>query len=646
MIKVSFPIKYRKTLMINNKLDSANDKLDISAESLSKDISVESSKDISAESPTTDISADDKLDSANDKLDISAESSKDISAESPTTDIIADDKLYIKSTDKLDRMYVYKNNCIIPFYNKREFEAFDLSLIPQVKIKYIKGLGTNESDDVIHYFKNYFDNKLTILFDKHSEEKIDMVFNSKRADDRKSWMETIGEETYLPRAKGTPIKCEDFINNDLVTFSYDNCTRSIPSCIDGLKPTQRKILYTLMKEPKNKELKVTELGGYVTKETNYHHGNVSVEETIIKMAQNYVGSNNIPLLNAIGEFGTRYKNGEDAASARYLHTSLSSVARCIFPIEDDPVLERIFEEGKYIEPRVYVPIIPMILVNGAEGIGTGWSTSIPCFKVKDIVNITKRYLNGETIDPDTEIKSHYQGFKGSIKFVKDKWIYTGIYTIKGNELIINELPVGKRALSIYEIREKLKDLQRQNIVEKWSSVDKLNPDFKIKFITPLSENAIVSMFNLETSTKNTNMVAFNSEGKINKYKSLSEIFNDWYKVRHKIYALRIDYILDNLRIKQLELMNKIKFIKEIVNKTLIINDRKRLEIECDLDTKCYDLIDGKYDYLLSMRIYSLTKEKIIELEDKNKEITDEIKYYEKVSVENLWLKDLGLLMDL
>jgi len=542
----------------------------------------------------------------------------------------------------LNRTYKIGNNCMLPFYNKREFENFKSTIPESVKkIKYIKGLGTNESTDVVHYFKNYEDNKLELEFEEDTFKHIDKAFNLKRADDRKHWLDQLTEDTFLPRQKGVPIKCNDFIDNDLLTFSYDNCIRSIPSSIDGLKPTQRKILFTVMKESPTKEMKVTELGGYVIKETNYHHGNVSVEETIIKMAQDYVGSNNIPLLRAIGEFGTRYQNGNDAASPRYLHTMISPVTRYIFPVKDDSVLEYVQEEGKVLEPKVFVPIIPMILVNGAEGIGTGWSTSIPCFSVKDIINATKELIKDDCYEINNDnLRSYYNGFKGLINFNKDTWTYHGVYSLNDTTLKITELPIGKLALSIFEVRELLKQLQNDKKVIKWSSNDKLNPDFTIELDNKYSESSIVSIFKLKTTIKNTNMVAFNDKNKIYRYDTLYDLFMDWYFVRYETYEKRIEFILNKLKETFLEISNKCRFIKEIIAKTLIINDRRKDDIIQDLVTKNYDKINDKYDYLLSMAIYSLTKEKIIELEKKLEEIEKEIDYYENVSVSEIWMKEL------
>ena len=101
----------------------------------------------------------------------------------------------------------------------------------------------------------------------------------------------------------------------------------------------------------------------------YHHGEQSIASTIIGMAQDFVGSNNINLLLPNGQFGTPHQGGKDHASARYIYTRLSPITRFLFPKDDDILLDYLNEDGQSIEPTWYVPIIPMVLVNGSEGIG-------------------------------------------------------------------------------------------------------------------------------------------------------------------------------------------------------------------------------------------------------------------------------------
>lgn len=186
---------------------------------------------------------------------------------------------------------------------------------------------------------------------------------------------------------------------------------------------------------------MAQLSGYVAEHSAYHHGEVSLQMTIINMAQNFVSSNNINLLRPIGQFGTRNMGGKDAASSRYIFTSLSPVTRHLFNESDDPVLNYLEEEGQLIEPDFFLPIVPLILVNGAEGIGTGWSTSIPQYNPREIINNIKRLMSGEACE---SMSPWYKGYTGQIVMADGKYQVTGIYNIlSDDELEITDLPIGK-----------------------------------------------------------------------------------------------------------------------------------------------------------------------------------------------------------
>jgi len=225
--------------------------------------------------------------------------------------------------------------------------------------------------------------------DEDDRKLIDMAFNKKRAEDRKEWLRGFQPGTFLDHSKKN-VPMDEFINKELILFSLADCARSIPSVIDGFKPGQRKVVFGCFKRKLKKEIKVAE-------HSAYHHGEQSLTSTIVGLAQNFVGSNNINILEPNGQFGTRLavstkprisirltkflQGGKDAASPRYIFTNLSKMSRMIFHPADDALLDYLNEDGQTIEPQWYLPILPMILVNGAEGIGTGTSSvsrSQPC----------------------------------------------------------------------------------------------------------------------------------------------------------------------------------------------------------------------------------------------------------------------------
>ena len=170
-----------------------------------------------------------------------------------------------------------------------------------------------------------------------------------------------------------------------------------------------------------KELKVAQLAGSVAELSAYHHGEVSLMSTIINLAQNFVGANNINLLLPIGQFGTRLHGGKDSASSRYIFTALNPLTRLLFNPKDDPLFDYINDDGLKVEPEWYCPIVPTVLINGAEGIGTGWSTRIPNYNPREIIkNIKLMIKNQETLP----MKPYYKNFRGKIEIIDDYKILT------------------------------------------------------------------------------------------------------------------------------------------------------------------------------------------------------------------------------
>jgi DNA topoisomerase-2 len=249
------------------------------------------------------------------------------------------------------------------------------------KHKYYKGLGTSGDEDAKVYFADldrhmkYFH---TMCLD--GKKLIELAFSKSKADERKEWLRSYQPGTFLDHTIDK-ISYPDFVNKELILFSVADCARSIPSVVDGLKPGQRKILFGAFKRNLKNEIKVVQLAGYVSEHTGYQHGEESLKSTITAMGQVFTGANNVNLLDPSGNFGSRLQGGKDAANARYIYTSLSAFARKVIPASDDRLLTYNFDDGNRIEPHWYVPVVPMILVNGTEGIGTGMLTVWRCYLI-------------------------------------------------------------------------------------------------------------------------------------------------------------------------------------------------------------------------------------------------------------------------
>jgi DNA topoisomerase-2 len=312
------------------------------------------------------------------------------------------------------------------------------------RIKYYKGLGTSTAAEAKEYFSNLPTHEIDFEWDGQADDVIDMAFSKKRVEDRKLWLLSMAAGTHIDYGVDK-INYETFVNKELILFSHADNERSIAHFMDGLKPSQRKVLFACFKRNLRQEVKVAQLAGYVSEQSAYHHGEASLTQTIISMAQNYVGSNNINLLSPCGQFGTRLMGGKDAASPRYVFTKLEAITRLIFHPDDDAILEYQEDDGTPIEPTHYAPIMPMALVNGSDGIGTGWSSTIPTYNPREIVANLRRMLQGE--EP-LDMKPWYRGYTGEItaKTGRDASNFTvlgRIEQVDESTLVISELPVGK-----------------------------------------------------------------------------------------------------------------------------------------------------------------------------------------------------------
>jgi DNA topoisomerase II len=360
-----------------------------------------------------------------------------------------------------------KGNKEINFYNDKEYNDWK-KLNNDGKgwtIKYYKGLGTSVAKE----FKQYFAEKKQVSFKYTGEEcteAIDMVFNKNRANDRKEWLYNYDMNNSLDTTHNS-ISYKDFVDKELIHFSKYDCDRSIPNLMDGLKISLRKILYCAFKRNLTSEIKVAQFGGYVSEHSGYHHGEKSLMEAIAGMAQEYVGSNNIALLMPNGQFGTRLLGGKDKASERYIFTQLNPIARKIFPEFDLPVLNYLDDDGTPVEPDFYTPIIPMILVNGSTGVGTGFSSTFMSYNPRQIISYLKDVLENNkmelehNIEKDIKIDPYYEGFTGTIiplDDVQDKYLFKGSYeVVKKDVLRITELPIGTWTEPYKEFLEKLID---------------------------------------------------------------------------------------------------------------------------------------------------------------------------------------------
>ena len=552
------------------------------------------------------------------------------------------------------------------FYDLRDYEDWKKANDGGAgfQIKYFKGLGTSKPTDIKTYFTS---------LDKHlnsfkpltpaDSEAIDMAFSKKRAADRKQWLSGYDPKIsdFRSCSNNGSYSITDFVNKDLIEFSmYDN-VRSIPSAIDGLKPGQRKILYTALSSKLTRDVKVAQFAGDVAKLTEYRHGEQSLCETIVGMAQSYVGSNNIALLSPEGQFGTRLQGGKDAASPRYIYTKLSGIARKLFHPDDDPLLEYILEDGMTIEPVHYVPLLPLVLVNGCEGIGTGYSTTVLPHDPIAIARILRAKASGSN-ESEGALKPYHCDFTGDTLSLGDgKWLFTGkIQYMSGNTYEITELPVGTWTETY---KAHLEKMIQEELVRDYKEY---HTDTTVRFVVKGTEKLtrilasgvsgtaadpgapsgtasvsnLLTTFKLTSSKSENNMMLFNSSGKLQKYNTCEEIIDEFYKVRIAFYAKRKTELLKDITDKLDVANNKARFLAEVIEGTLVLAARKRADIEADLVSRNYGLSGDSYSYLLNMSLTTLTTEKIVELKAKITQLSDSFDLISGETAESMYIHDL------
>jgi DNA topoisomerase-2 len=561
------------------------------------------------------------------------------------------------------------------FYDEREYQKYVNKYNSQnphktINKKYYKGLGSSSDQDIADTFGRKM---IEFKNDEHTSFNMNKIFHSKQADARKKWVGEYNVDNIAIKWDGDKqetiyVTISDFLDTEVIKFSRDDCHRSIPGLMDGLKEGNRKTLYAcFLRNLKytGKSLKIAQLAGYVAEHTSYHHGEQNLYDTITRMANSYVGSNNIPLLFRDGQFGTRLSGGKDAANARYIFTKLDGLTRYLFRQEDDILLDRVVDDGDVVEPKYYVPILPTVLINGCVGIGTGWSSNIPCYNPVDLIKLVREWLEHDgkvlinegdtTISLFSEITPWYRGYNGVIEKSGDtRYTSWGNVTVDKNTKIVDELPIG---MWTDNFKDFLENLQEENVVKKVKNHSSAkNPLF---VVTEDPDGIICNKetLKLHKYIHTSNMVLFDENGSIKKYESVDEIINSFCAVRLSYYTKRKDHIIKKINHDVTFMGNKKRFLEEVMSGDIKLFDdsgktrksRKTIDMFKELESKGYDKENdndedneenGGYTYLLRMQFRSITEEKINKLKndiDSNIKIKNNIS---KKSEKDLWLSDL------
>uniref|UniRef100_A0A6C0M1R5 DNA topoisomerase (ATP-hydrolyzing) n=1 Tax=viral metagenome TaxID=1070528 RepID=A0A6C0M1R5_9ZZZZ len=562
---------------------------------------------------------------------------------------------------------------VLEFYRDDDYREWqnttDPKIVARSKPKYYKGLATLTIQEVKEYFRKL--KYITYTFDGESKELMNLGFGD-ASEERKQWIGSYDANALYENDDGStfspyreivdgPVLINDFIHHRLILYALESIQRAIPSVYDGLKVSQRKILMGMFMRTGNKPAKIEQLAGYIGSETHYHHGQVSIQEAMGKMGQGFVGSNNIPLLMNIGMFGTRIgkadgkgkiKGGADAGASRYIETKLDPCARRLFPCEDDELLEHNTEDGKRVEPKFYVPILPLILINGADGIGMGWSSTFPQCNPLDLCAWERAWIDafgGDTFDPCPgsgksafpDLHPWYRNFTGTItKLTNRTYVSSGIMEKdagKKERYHVRELPVGLWTASFKLV---LEDLEKEGLLRFTDYCTESKIHFVIDPHKTFLPDDKTNLKCLHKRISLSNMVALDRRGFPRKYDTLHSVMEEFCGMRMDLYVGRLANEIQKTEHSLTIERNRMRFIREVLDKTLVVFNRDEEELFAEMEKKLYDRESDKYDYLVNMQIRSMTKQRLEDLQRRIDGLDVKLASLRHETPQHMWLCDL------
>lgn len=436
------------------------------------------------------------------------------------------------------------------------------------------------------------------------------------------------------------MKITEFLNNEVVNFASYSTLRALASYIDGLKNSHRKVVCYMLLNNITKEKKVFNLSGEIMTSMEYLHGDIS--GSVITLAQNYPGTNNIPLLSREGNFGTRFTN--EASATRYIYTAKDKMFDYLFNKSDINVLPEQYFEGTRIEPRFFMPTLPLILINGSEGIATGFAQKILPRNMDNIKKAIKCIIENKKLDSKLLIPS-FNEFNGTVEQGdnSNQWLIKGIIKrLNGGKFQISEIPVGIDLQTYIGILDDLEDAKFIKSYKDFSKDDKFS--FEITMspsdLAKFTDDDLLQKFKLVKKVSE-NYTCVDENNRVKVFQNAEEILKAFVKIKLEYLQKRKDFELQKLEDDIKIDFSKYLFIKNIVENKLLINKRKKNEIEIDLE-KIDNIIkrDGSFDYLLQMNILSLTEERMNKLQEDIKIKKDSLDKLKLKSPEDIWKEEI------
>jgi DNA gyrase/topoisomerase IV subunit A len=421
----------------------------------------------------------------------------------------------------------------------------------------------------------------------------------------------------------------EFINGPYLDYSkYVLYNRAIPSLIDGFKPVQRKIFHVMRKE--NNFTKVQAVGGRCLEKANYHHGSTSAEEATIKMAQDFIGSNNIPFLQKRGAFGSQLVP-DGAAASRYIFVKRNSLMDYIYrDFEICPPSEDLEDP----EPKYFLPILPTVLLNGARGIAVGFATNILAYDIKDIITGIEQELNSKDID---FIAPYYDGYKGDIEWDEEDecyYMYGEYEEINGTNIRITEVPIAYSREKYLEFLNKLED---KGLIYDYE--DQSDKSWNITIKLPKKSKIWKDIYtNLKLKVKlNENITLIDDNNNVRVYDDVTEIIREFVNFRLGVYTERKNYFKKKLKDEIALLEWKIVFIR-MLSKVEDLSKTTKKEIVNKLEKAKFP--KKVIEYCMALPVYRINKDEIDRTQKDILELKKELEYYTKITEKELYTKDL------
>lgn len=537
-----------------------------------------------------------------------------------------------------------KGKVVLPFYTVNDYEKWKRETnIKGWTIRFFKGLGSSTAKDTKEDIKN--NRIIKFVHDSKTAETLDIAFNNTRADERK---DKILKLRIKDKEFKQNVKISEYLDTRLVMYWRSNIVRSIPQLVDGFKESVRKIFWALWQifhlsnvNVPNTPHKLSQVVFEACKISDYHKGDSSVDKLIKKLCADYVGTNNIPMFEGVGNFGDRSIGLKGAGSSRYLFIKAYKWIKYVFRIEDLDILQyNVGDKGESVEPKFYLPIIPMALVNGCKGIGSGWSTEVSKYNMLDIIDYMRATIRGE---PTKKLKPYFVNFKGKVESIKGGFRTIGEYKVKGSDVYITELPIGKWYKN-YEDDFIITELEKKDLIRGYDDNCKKDPktfleeiNFKIKFKANSSaRNCTHESLRLITNFSYGNMYLLNEDNIPVKYNTVDDIVKAFYDIRLGYYDIRKQRQIKLIKEKMEKLLHKIKLITLIsIDKKIDIRDRLKAELYEEI--KEYDIPTYIYDEL---KATCLSKDDINRYNKELNKLQQQLDYVTNTDIKDMWLNEL------